>query len=71
MLKNITFDRLLEILPSADFCRINKREILSIKAVQVFSFDEITTSLTGPSDNNIKLTLGENYRSEFLRKIKD
>lgn len=70
VLKNITFDRLLEILPSSDFCRINKREILSIKAVHVFSFDEITTNLSNDSGENIRLTLSENYRNEFLEKIK-
>src|SRR5699024_9933074 len=70
VLKNITFDRLLEILPPSDFCRINKREILSIKAVHVFSFDEITTNLSNDSGENIQLTLSENYRNEFLEKIK-
>jgi len=48
VLKNISFPKLLKLLPASDFCRINKKEIISIKAVQVFSFDEITTGLQTP-----------------------
>jgi DNA-binding LytR/AlgR family response regulator len=70
VVKNITFDKLLELLPNADFCRINKQEILSIKSVQVFSFDEITTSLFANQGKNLKLTLSENYRNEFIQKVK-
>lgn len=70
VLKNITFDRLSEFLPTHDFCRINKKEILSIKAVQVFSFEEITTSLLNEHGKKIKLSVSDNYRNEFLQKVK-
>lgn len=70
ILKNITFDRLSESLPAADFCRVNKKEILALKAVQVFSFDEITTNLLFDQGKNIKVTLSENYRNSFLEKVK-
>lgn len=70
VLKNITFDKLTELLPSTDFCRVNKKEILSIKAVQVFSFDEITTSLISEQGKSIKISLSEIYRNEFLQKVK-
>lgn len=70
VLKNITFEKLIELLPSSQFCRINKKEILSIKAIHVFSFDEITTNLINHQGKNIRLSLSENYRSEFLQKVK-
>lgn len=70
VLKNITFDKLNESLPSNDFCRVNKKEILSIKAVQVFSFDEITTNLISEQGKCIRLSLSENYRNDFLQKGK-
>lgn len=70
IIKNINFNKLIEILPSNDFCRINKKEILSIKAVQVFSFDEITTNLMLENGKKIKLSLSENFRTEFVQKIK-
>jgi DNA-binding LytR/AlgR family response regulator len=70
VLKNITFDKLIELLPTINFCRINKKEILSIKAVQVFSFDEITSNLITDQGKNIKLSLSEIYRNEFIQKVK-
>lgn len=68
VLKNISFDKLLDILPMSDFCRINKKELIALKAVQVFSYDEITTNIATTSGKSLKLTLGENYRNDFLRK---
>ncbi len=70
VLKNITFEKLTKLLPLIDFCRINKKEILSIKAIQVFSFDEITSNLISDQGKNIKLSLSENYKNEFLQKVK-
>lgn len=70
VLKNITFDKLNELLPINDFCRVNKKEMLSIKAVQVFSFDEITSNLINEQGKNIKFSLNENYRNDFLQKVK-
>lgn len=70
VLKNISFDRLLEILPTSDFCRINKKEAISLKAVQFFSYDEITTNLSFPTGKILRLSLSEIYRNEFLEKVK-
>lgn len=69
VLKNITFEKLAEMLPNAGFCRINKKEMLAIKAVKVFSFDEITTTLLSDLGTPIKLALTEGYRNEFLQKV--
>ncbi len=69
ILKNITFEKLSEILPSQSFCRVNKRELISLNAVQFFSHDEITTSILTSSGKNLVLTLSDAYRSEFLQKL--
>lgn len=70
VLKNITFEKLIELLPKADFCRINKKEIISLKAVQVFSFDEISSSIQNEAGKFLSFTLSENYRNQFLEKIR-
>jgi len=69
LLKNITFEKLLAMLPESTFCRINKKEILSLRAVQVFSFDEIITTLSDGNGKVISLILSENYRKDFLEKV--
>lgn len=68
-LKNISFDKLQKVLPAHFFCQINKKEMLALKAVQVFSFDEITTNIPTAEGNFLRLTLSEIYRENFLRKV--
>lgn len=70
VLKNISFEKLLELLPAQNFCRINKKELIALRIVQVFSFDEITTVLKDTYGKNMKLVLSETYRNEFLQKIR-
>jgi DNA-binding LytR/AlgR family response regulator len=69
-LKNVKFDTLLHELPEADFCRINKKEIVAVKAIKFFNHNEIVLHHTEENNKNITLILSETYRSEFLRKVK-
>lgn len=68
-LKNISFEHLLEVLPSHHFCRVNKREIIALKAVAHFSSDQITTTLTNKSGEQIKLSLSEIYKNNFANML--
>jgi two-component system LytT family response regulator len=68
--KNIGFDKLLELLPERDFCRVSKKDIIAIKTIRFFSQDQIQTSVTHPPGKDLLLRLGENYRSAFLEKLK-
>lgn len=69
IIKNISLDKLLTDLPDKQFCRINKREIIALKIVQYFSYDEITTTILTKSNKPLVLTLGNSFRNEFLRSI--
>lgn len=69
-LKNISFEKLLEVLPSDQFSRVNKKELVAIKSVHFFSHDEITTSIPQSSGKPLVLTLSESYRQEFIGKVR-
>jgi len=69
-LKNISFDKLLRILPPGQFCQVNKREILALKSVHSFSHSEITTRITGENGKLLVLILSEMYRKSFIQNIK-
>ncbi len=69
-LKNISFEKLQELLPKNTFCQVNKKEMIALKAVKVFSFGEITASIEDPAGKVVKLALSEVYRNEFLSKVK-
>jgi len=70
LLKNISFEKLELQLPDGYFCRINKREMISLTAVQYFSKDQITTNIHTNSNKPLVLNLGECYRHNFILKLK-
>jgi DNA-binding LytR/AlgR family response regulator len=70
-LKNISFDKLLEILPSRRFCRINKKEIISLDIIRVFNFDEITSNMLSPEGKALTFSLSEIYRNNLLDQVKN
>jgi DNA-binding LytR/AlgR family response regulator len=66
--KNISFDKLLEKLPNGKFCRINKKELISLEHVAHFSFDEITIYLNLEHSKTLTLQLSEAFRKEFISR---
>lgn len=70
LLKNISFDRLLEILPPGHFCQINKKEMIAFRVVHFFSHNEITTRILNDKGQTLVLTLSEMYRKNFIQEIK-
>ncbi len=69
-LKNVKFDTLLKELPETDFCRVNKKEIVAVKAIKFFNHNEIVLHHVEENHKNTTLILSETYRSDFLRKVK-
>jgi len=57
-------------LPDADFCRVNKKEIVAVKAIKFFNHNEIVLHHLDKKDKNSTLILSETYRSDFLKKVK-
>ncbi|GEP51492.1 DNA-binding response regulator [Flavobacterium noncentrifugens] len=70
ILKNIKFETLLNELPTVDFCRISKKEIIAMKAVKFFSHNEITMNLQDKNGRFLNVILSEIYRPDFLSKAK-
>lgn len=68
-IKNTSFEQLLSVLPIEKFCRVNKKEIISLKTVVHFTSDEIKTNIQLKNGSKINLPLSEVYRDEFKLKI--
>lgn len=68
-LKNISFGKLISLLPLGEFCRINKKELIALSSVLYLSNDQITTNIYIQSEKPLMLTLGETYRTEFINKL--
>lgn len=71
ILKNINFMSLLSELPPQQFCRINKKEIVAVNAVQYFMHSQIILHKPSKKGKAISLVLSEIYRSAFLKLVKN
>lgn len=69
ILKNTSFDQLLSVFPDKDFCRVSKKEVVSLKAVKFFVHNEITTQVPDDKGLNRKINLSEIYRKDFMSKL--
>lgn len=66
LLKNITMEKLVSILPSSDFIQINKGEIISRKAIFAHASSEVTLKTKNALRTNVQLALGEAFRKPFM-----
>jgi DNA-binding LytR/AlgR family response regulator len=71
VLKNISFEKLLGMLPPTEFCQVNKKEIIALRIVQFFTHSEIITSLTEKNGKKKILALTDNFRSHFLSLVNE
>jgi hypothetical protein len=53
------------MLPSKDFVQINKKEIIALSSIKVFSTHEIITTITVDGENFLKLQIGETYKKSL------
>jgi len=67
--KNASFEKLLEMLPAKDFCRINKTTIIALKHVQFYAHDIITADVF-QDGHHYTFALSEIYRNDFIKKVK-
>ena len=68
--KNISFEKLLEMLPGNEFVRINKRAVIALKHVQYYSHDEITADIAAPDGKAYTFSLSEIYRNDFTKRVR-
>ncbi|MEY8759436.1 LytR/AlgR family response regulator transcription factor [Chryseobacterium tongliaoense] len=66
VLKNLSFKNLLKMLPAKDFAQVNKKEIIALSSIKVFSTNEIITTLSVDGENFLKLQIGDTYKSALL-----
>ncbi len=67
VLKNITFNKLQKLLPAADFCKVNKREMICRSIVKNLSAEQIGLKNTEHSSLPPQISMGEIYRSAFIK----
>src|SRR3989338_3855732 len=69
IIKNTSFEQLLNLLPREQFCRISKSEVIGLSFVTGYTGETIFTSFKSKNGNLRNFTLSDNYRKEFLEKL--
>ncbi len=68
IIKNMSFEQILLLLPKSKFCRINKKDVIALKTVQHFTSDTITTNVFLKSQPLV-LVLSDVFNEEFKSKL--
>jgi len=66
VLKNLNFKNLLEMLPAKDFAQVNKKEIIALSSIKVFSTNEIITTIPTEDHTFLKLQIGDTYKNSLM-----
>jgi len=69
ILKNLSFKHLSELLPQKYFVQINKKEMVNIHHIKVFSSSDIILDINSTSGNPLKLNVSEVYRNSLTDKF--
>lgn len=69
ILKNLTFKQLLDMLPEKNFAQINKKEMINIQHVKVFSSAEIIMDLASSEGNPVKLFVSDVFRAHISERL--
>ena len=70
VLKNISFEKLKQLLPPTEFVQINKKEIIAISSILSFTYDQILVKIPFESESQKKYVLSEVYRTDFILKVR-
>ena len=68
LLKNVTFDQLLQDLSGLDFCRINRKTVIALDTVMSYTAQWVRCSLH-TSPDRVQFSLSEQYRAAFISRL--
>ncbi len=69
IIKNTSFEQLLNLLPPEQFCRISKSEVIGLSFVTGYTGETVFTAHKSKNGSLRNFTLSDNYRKEFLEKL--
>ncbi len=70
VLKNISFEKLKQLLPPTEFIQINKKEMIATNSILSFTYDQILVKVPFDNDSQKKYVLSEVFRTDFILKVK-
>jgi hypothetical protein len=68
-LKNLSFKHLSELLPQKNFVQINKKEMVNVQHIQVFSSSEIILDVVSSDGIPLKLSVSDTFKHQISEKL--
>ena len=69
ILKNLSFKHLSELLPQKYFVQINKKEMINVQHVKIFSSSEIILDTISTDGNPLKLSVSDVFKDQVSEKL--
>jgi len=66
ILKNISFEDLIRLLPTKNFMRVNRQTIVARNRIVAYTSDSISTNILDADGKGVQFALNEHYRKAFL-----
>lgn len=70
ILKNISFDQLLDKLPVAQFSRINRNTIIAVDCVEAYTHDSVLSNRMDANGTAMRFALSTQFSAAFKIKVK-
>jgi DNA-binding LytR/AlgR family response regulator len=67
-IKNMSFEKLMQVLPENEFCRVNRKEVIALSSVTAFTNDKILTRILSETGNLLEIQIGNGFRQSLLNK---
>ena len=69
ILKNLSFKHLSELLPQKYFVQINKKEMVNLQHIKIFSSSDIILDINSTDGNPVKLNISEVYKNSLMDRF--
>ncbi|WP_374445158.1 LytR/AlgR family response regulator transcription factor [Epilithonimonas sp.] len=70
-LKNLSFKNLAELLPDKIFVQINKKEMVNVNFIKIFSSSEIILDIISSEEAPLKLNVSYTFRNKVSEKLSE
>ncbi len=70
-LKNLSFKNLAELLPDKIFVQINKKEMVNVNFIKIFSSSEIILDIISSDEAPLKLNVSDTFRNKVSEKLSE
>ncbi len=67
-IKNMSFEKLMQVLPVNEFCRVNRKEIVALSRITAYTNEKILTNIVSDAGILLAFHIGNGFRQNLFNK---